>query len=136
MAADATVAVRRAVLTLLKATSAVTALVPADRIYPPARDAAPAWPFAAYDNVLQGPFRASCMDGATVRFQISGFAKGDGEAATAIASAAMAVLDGSTLALEGGGKAHVRYLESNTLRDGTEASAWIATVRFEASVVR
>lgn len=136
MAADATVAVRRAVLTLLKATAGMTALVPAARIYPPTRPATPQWPFAGYNNVRQGPFVASCMDGAAVRFQIGGFAKGDGEAATAIAGAAIAALDGAVLTLDDGSKAHVRYLESNTLQDGAEASSWIGVARFEASVVR
>lgn len=143
MAADATTALRRAALTLLKATSAVTARVPAARIYPPTRPAAPTWPFVAYDTIRQGAFRASCMDGAVIRFQVAAYAKdtknpaSDGEeAAAAIGGAVMAALDGAVLTLGDGSKAHVTWLESNLLRDGAEGSSWQHVSRFEAAVTR
>lgn len=135
MAASVTVAVRRAILTHLKADAAVTALVPAASIYPPRRPKESGWPFVAFDHINRAPFRASCLNGATMRCQLTAFAKGDGEAAANISGAIVDSLDGAVLQLEGGGTAHVRFLEDNVLQDGDEASAWRAPARFEATVV-
>lgn len=143
MAGDATLPVRRAVLTRLKATAAVTSLVPAARILPPRRGAKPTWPFIGYSNVIETPFRASCLDGAAVRFRISCFAKDDTgptvvgeEQAARIAGAVKAALDGVVLQLEGGGSAVITWLDTVSLPDGDEASGWIATARLEATVIR
>lgn len=137
MSGDATRAVRRAVLTQLKADAAVTALIPAARIFPPKRPAKPERPFAGYTNVIATPLRATCLDGQTVRFRVQAF---DGssadDTASNMADAIAASLDGAVLALEGGGKAHVQLLDTIVGQDGNEASSWAATLRFEATVVR
>lgn len=67
--------VRRAVLIRLKADAAVTAIVPAARIYPAETPAEPAFPFTRFDAPQSIPLDMACVAGATVTFLKHGFAK-------------------------------------------------------------
>jgi hypothetical protein len=68
--------VRRAIMTRLKASPDVTALVPSTSIYGQSPDAEPAWPFIKMGPPSTTPRRASCLDAGTVLVSVHGFSKG------------------------------------------------------------
>jgi len=74
MAIDSTLAVRRAILAILKADAGVVALVPKANIHPMRAVANPVWPFIRYDMTGGVPIRASCIDGHDLTVRLHGFA--------------------------------------------------------------
>jgi hypothetical protein len=68
----------------MKASEAVRALVPADRVYPPQRPANPVWPFIGYGVPTSGPFVASGMDGSALTVAIHAYAETTGEGAETV----------------------------------------------------
>lgn len=136
MANDASLAVRRAVIALLRADATLTALVPAVRIYPPETPAIVTWPFIRYGAATYLPERASCMDGARVIVSVHSFAKGPGEdQASKIAARVATALDDAVLTLETGDEATITVTGGQTLRDTDEASAWHVICDLEVLVV-
>lgn len=74
MAIDSTIAIRRAVLTLLHADAGVTAIVAA-RSYPQTTPAKPTFPFIRMGAPLALPTRGACFDGTDSTFAVHGFTK-------------------------------------------------------------
>lgn len=68
-------ALRRAVLTHMKAGAALTALVPAASIHPQQPLSEPTWPFIRYGSPSSVPREAACLNGADVTFDVHAFAK-------------------------------------------------------------
>lgn len=136
MAVDSTIAVRRAILPLLKNDTRTKSIVPAARWYAmTAQD--PVWPFGIYGSSTPVPLRASCMDGAEITTSVHGFAKaresGGQVVETAedhcgrLSAAIAAVLDGRRLDLPNG-HALVRWTGSQLLVDRDEADAFHCVV--------
>ena len=71
MATNLQLPLRRAVLALLKADSALTALVPAASIDPQGE---PTAPFVLWEDPAMTPLRAACVRGATGSFDVHAFA--------------------------------------------------------------
>lgn len=145
MANDATLPVRRAILTALKADGPLIAIVPAASIYPQATTATPAWPFIRYGSPAGVPVRASCVDAVEITVAIHGFAKprlaGSQIIETAedhaarIGAAIATALGGKSLALEGGGNARLRWTGSQLFGDADEADAFHTVQNFVARVI-
>lgn len=138
MAKDASLYVRRAVVSRLKAEAAVADIV-ASRVYGLAPPAGPTWPFVKMQPASSVPMRATCLDGSRIAFRVSGFAKGPDETNAAILGEAIAMcLDGLSVPLSDAPYparlTSIRWLGTQTIPDPEEASAWHAIVSFEATV--
>jgi hypothetical protein len=73
---DALLPARRAILATMKADAALTALVPAARIYPQASPVpTPTWPFIIYGSPSGLPIRAACVNGTEITVAVHSFAK-------------------------------------------------------------
>ena len=142
MARDLSLAVRQAIVAALEDAPAVTAIVPAERIYAIQPPGEPVWPFIRYGLVTTQPFRASGMDGTRLAVSLHGFAHGPQEdGAAALGAAIAAVLDGPdgrglVLALDADPPAvtHLAWAGSRILRDGDEAGAYHVVVSAEAAI--
>jgi hypothetical protein len=119
---------RRAALSTLKANAALTAIVPAARIYSQQVPATPAWPFIKLGPPQSLPVRASCTSGADVSFSVHAFAKGlPSETAEDYAGrigAAIETAMDSSRAVFTGGTIRFRLSEMQLLVDGGEADAF------------
>lgn len=148
MARDSSLPVRKAVLQMLKANATLTAMVPAGRIYPATVISNPTWPFLMYEPRVAVPIRASCIDGITLPFTISVYAKprenGSGnilesaeDFVARIAAAVSAALDGrgATLATSYEAQARFRWLNSESSFVGAETNARRVLVNFNARVI-
>jgi hypothetical protein len=138
MAIDSTIAVRRAILTLLKNDVRTSGIVPATRWYPMVAPATPTWPFGLYGVSSPLPVRATCLDGSEIATSIHGFAKARLNSAGAmfetaedhcgrLAAAIAAVLDGRRVELPNG-YARIRWTGSQLLIDRDEADAFHCVV--------
>jgi hypothetical protein len=144
MARDSTLSVRRAILTRLKADSATTTLVPADRIYPQQPPALPDFPFIRYGSPTAVPIRGACMDGAEVTVALHGFSKGrrSGDTLTVtaeddagqIGAAMAAALDGQIVDVDEG-RLRLRWTGSQLLPDPDEAGVCHVVVNVRGRVV-
>lgn len=135
MARDTSLPLRQAVVTALRADTSLTALVPAERNYGMRSPATLTWPFTRYGSPDALPFRAQCIDGATIGFTVHAFSKQTFEDECANINAAVsASLDGKVLDL-GGLKAHVVWRGSQIIPDAAEADAYHGVNSFEATVV-
>jgi len=135
VANDTSLAVRRAIITALRAYGPLTALVPAGRIYPPQMPATPVWPFVRYGTATVIPDRATGMDGARIIVSVHAFARGPGEdAASAIAKAIATCLDEANLTTEDGDQLTIFWTGGQTLQDPEEANSWHCTSDFEITV--
>lgn len=144
MANDASLYVRQAGLSRLKAAPGVTALVPASRIWPAQRPANPTWPFVSWGVPTTTPFLAQCMDGSTIDVAVHVYAHttdaaGGEDSANAIAQAVVAALHGS-FAIDGESDcpvpatAHFEWQRTQVIQDGPDADAFHAIVQFSISV--
>jgi len=141
---DDLLAIRRAILTALADDAAITALVPAARIYPQAAPVpAPAWPFIIYGAPTGVPIRAACVRGTEVTVAIHSFALPRKEGAqtvetaedyaSRIGRAVVLALDGKRIDLERG-YVSLLFTGSQLLIDGGEKDAFhhIANLRARA----
>lgn len=128
--------VRRALLTLLKADSGITALVPAAQINP---DDETDGPIIKLHAPTTQRLRASCVVGGVVTWDIHGFAgprvSSGAEVETAedhagsIGAAIETCLADNRIALEGGGEARITLSDIRLLPDGdTDRFHWFAQV--------
>lgn len=62
-------------LTALKTTATLTALVKATEIYPSTTPEGHEWPFGRWDGPSSIPIKAACVDGAEITFMMHWFAK-------------------------------------------------------------
>jgi hypothetical protein len=129
MARPNTIPIRRAVLTLAKANAALTAILPATRIYPQTTPATPTFPFVRTGAPSSVPLRAGCVDGVVADFAMHGFAKdrieGDKRVETAedytgrLGDALGTALDGQRFTIPGG-SAKIEWTGSQLLMDPVE----------------
>lgn len=137
MAKDTSLPLRQAIVTILRADAALTALVPAGQncgMRPPTN---PAFPYTRYGAPDSLPLRAQCLDGATVGVTVHSFSDADYEDECANINAALAAaLDGKTVELDTDfpAKAHIVWVGSQIMADAADASLWHGVNRFEASV--
>lgn len=132
MARDNTLAVRKGILTLLKADPAVTAIVSAAQVYTQVATN-PVWPFIRYGTPSVLPIRASCLDGMEMLVAVHGFAgprKSGGvvvetaeDRASRLGSAIARALDGKRFDLTNG-YARIEWRGGQLLIDGAEADAF------------
>ena len=139
MAIDSTIAVRRALLPIVKANEAVTSIT--TRIHGMTAPANVKWPFVIYGASTPLARRASCLDGCRIITSLHGFAKarfnsGKSIVETAedhagrLSAALSAAVDGQRLTIPGG-FARVKWTSSNLLIDGSEADAFHCVVNLE-----
>lgn len=128
-----TLPIRRAILTLAKSDAALTALVPASRIYPQSPPAQPAWPFIRYGAPTITPIFGQCAKGGEVLTAMHVFAKQGPQSESAedyaqrIAAALEAALDKQSIDLAPG-RARLVWDGTQVLQDGDEAGAYHAIV--------
>jgi hypothetical protein len=122
--------VKRELLALLKASSAVTDLVPSASIAPRGE---PTWPFVLVESPRTNRLRMACVRGAVVRFDVHAFA-GPREVvgavvetgydhASRIAAAIEGALADNRITLEDGSVCKIEFSDAQMLRDG-EPDAW------------
>lgn len=136
MARDNTLAVRKGILTLLKADAAVTAIVPAAQVYTQVATN-PVWPFIRYGTPSVLPIRASCLDGMEMLVAVHGFAgprwqdpatkkrmiETAEDHASRLGSVIARALDGKRFDLTNG-YARIEWRGGQLLIDGAEADAF------------
>ncbi|PTQ13732.1 hypothetical protein CLG96_00150 [Sphingomonas oleivorans] len=147
MAKLATVPVRKAILTLLKADATLTAIVPASRIYPQSPPASHAWPFVRYGAPTAIPIVATRIDGSELSVAVHGFAKDrivDGvlvetaeDHADRIGAAIAAALDRKMVTITTPYPARIRIRSTGCqlIADGGEADAYHAVQNFRVRVI-
>lgn len=146
MANDASLPVRRAGLTLLKADPALIALVLESSIHPQSPLSAPSWPFVKWGSPSGLPIRAQgCVDGCEITVAVHGFSKGrrSGDTlletaedhAARIGGAVASALDCKRVELDGGGTVTFVWTGSQLLVDGAEADAYHTVQNFVARVI-
>lgn len=142
---DLQLPVRAAIMAAMKASSLVTQLVPKAQVYPATVPANPTFPFTRFASMIASPFRATGLDSSSFRVSLQAFSKdvlgaGGGivtpaeDNASIIGSAIKETLDGRTLVLTNGMRARLTWIQTRTMIDGDEASAWMSTVTFSANV--
>lgn len=140
MAVDSILPVRRAVLTYLKGVDALTATVPADRIYAQQVTAQPEWPFLRYETIGPNtPIVATCLDGQQVIVRIHAFAKPRivarapvetaEDCAARIITIVSDALDRRRMTIDRG-HMHIAWQGSAMLQDRSEASVFHAFADF------
>lgn len=134
MANDSTLAVRSGLIKLMKANTALVALVPKASIFSQWTAAAPAYPFIRCGSPIGVPIRASCLDGLDITLAVHGFASGVKNGSGTITlpaedhagqiGAAIAVaLDGKSFAI-GSGLGKVRWTGSQLMIDPEETQVF------------
>lgn len=142
---DDLLAIRRAILTTLKADAAVKTLVPTTRIYPQASsDTTQVWPFIIYGSPSAIPIRAACVRGTEVTVAVHTFAKprlqGTQMVETAedhtarIGHAVVLALDGKRPELERG-YVSLLFTGSQLLIDGGEKDAFHHIANFRCRAI-
>lgn len=126
--------VRRALLAKAKADVALTAEIPAARMYPDTAPANPVWPFLKTGAPQTIPRRGTCLDGGDVNIPVHGFFKDRTNVSGQIVETAEdwagrvgglieGALDRSALTI-GTGRAVVTMTDMNLLQDSAEAGAY------------
>lgn len=143
---DPLLSARRAIMAALKANAAVTAIVPAARIYPQSAPASLTWPFIKMGSPSDVPITATCLDGSELVVAVHGFAKprkqGNQVVETAedhasrLAGAIRGALHKRRLDLDGGGYASIRFTNRQLLIDGAEADAYHCVVNLRVRCIR
>lgn len=137
--------VRAAMMARLKASDAVTTLIPKASNYPGTVPATKTFPFSRFGSMIAAPFVASGLRSSSYRVSVQGFSNditdGSGtvivtaeDNATNIGDAFQAALDGTTINLGNGDKLRLEWLQSTPKQDPTEASAWMVTTTFSGEV--
>jgi len=144
MAIDSTIPIRRGMLQLAKANTALIAIVPAARIYPQATPAKPTFPFIRSGAPSSVPVRASCVDGGEWTVAMHGFTKprmtGNKIAETAedyagrLGAALASALDGRIITLSNG-TGRITWLGSQLLQDPDEAECFHTIQNFRVRAI-
>lgn len=123
--------VREALVTRLKASAPVTALLPAAQIYGERSDPKTPWPFSR-----MGEFDGS--PGQVVVGNVHVFSKSIvTDEVNDIAEVIGTDLDGAVLQLEADGRRiHVELVGARTMQDSTEQSGWHAVVAIRCTIKR
>jgi len=135
MALDPSLELRQEVVTLLRATDALTDIVGERGYGEQPSDALPERPFWRYgvDDVV--PSEDSCGIGAVIEFPIHSFsvAKFTDEVRQMNSAAATALHD-AVIDLDDGLKARLQWLRSTIQRDAADPKAWHGIARFRATI--
>ncbi|MDF1625667.1 MAG: DUF3168 domain-containing protein [Parvibaculaceae bacterium] len=136
---DYSLPLRKALVTKLQGTAALTALVPAARIYgerAPASDLT--WPFIRMGSIILTPERHDCYEGATHEVTIHAFSKeSQADQIYRIREQVIAALDDADLTILGdGGVTNMVHTASNLIPDPEEANAYHDIHDFMVSVER
>ena len=116
----------------MRAMSALTALVPANRIFGEQPPTQPDFPFIRYGSTIALPDRADCLDGSVLSVTIHGFAMGQQDAARI--GAQIAKLEGEYVT-DGGDPVQVQWEQTRTVPDASgEQDLWHTIVDFEVIV--
>jgi hypothetical protein len=130
MSAAPILALRKAIVTHLRADTSVTALVPAVRLYGERAPASPTWPFMRYGV-------SDAVPGYEITVPLHIFSKDPfTDDVNAIAEAIGGSLDGKTLSLADGRSAYLKWESVRVIGDAAEADAWHAIVTVSAMVPR
>jgi hypothetical protein len=129
VAVDLTFQVREAVVAFLRGQGALTAMLPAGRIFGQVQPPNTPYPFIRFGTPSITPLEYSCQDGVTVTADLHVFSENELEAA-AIAAEVVAVLNRKRLSIDGG-EMDARWTGSQMLRDPEEADLWHVPVTFE-----
>lgn len=145
MAGDLIREVRRATLAHMKQDDDLAVLVQPAAMYPATTPANPVWPFTRMDSFTSTGISASCVDGATVAFQLHAFARPRKEGAVVletaedhasiIGSVLRAAVHNRRVPIADDTSARLRVLSSRLIRDGDEEDAWHAILSVEARVL-
>lgn len=142
-------ATRTAMMSALKHSQAMTALIPAASIYPGTVPATRTFPFSRFGSMIATPLVASGLNSEAYRILIQSFTKPlystpDDPAtimlqpaedrAIAIGEAVKATLDFAVLTLSNGFKLRLSWIQSIQVADGDEANAWMDTSIFRGEV--
>ncbi len=133
MANDFALQAREYLVEALRADAALTALLPAERIYGELVPAKPTWPFIRVEPPISAPDRATCLDGSTEQFAIHCFTKGgSADACFIIRGAIIKALDGVCERINAGAnRIDIIYNGAQMLRDTAEAEAWHGIANFQ-----
>lgn len=135
MAKDHTLPLKNAIVSHLRADSALTALLNEESIFGMRTPVDRPWPFARYGTPDASPRRAQCWDGSDNAITLHVFSKQTFEDETAnILAAIVESLGDTVIELGGGEKAYVQSRGSTIIPDAAEANAWHGIARFEATV--
>lgn len=138
--------VKRAGITALKADAAVVALVPAGRVYPMQRPAAPVWPFVGWGAPVYETFEASCLDGSVLNVAVHVYARTSGSGLATVpgedfaeqaVAAIAAALGGKSIGLVGApapATAHFHCTGAQVIQDGADADAFHGFALFRITV--
>lgn len=142
-------ATRTAIMSALKHSAAMTAIIPKASIYPGTVPASRGFPFCRFGSMIATPFTASGLNAESYRILIQSFTKplysvaGDPtsillqpaeDRAIAISEAVKGALDEATLTLSIGLKLRLSWVQSIQVVDGDEADAWMDTSFFRGEV--
>ncbi len=123
-------ATRRAIVAALKADAALTALVPAGRIFGE-KSKSNAWPFVRCSEFEGGPLYSLAPVAANIHaFSKSAFS----DEAHQLIEAIGAALDGTVLELADGRRAHVQIASTRVMQDPDESSAWHGVASIAISI--
>lgn len=144
MAIDSTPQIRVALVALMKADTALIALVPKASIYSQWTPAVPAFPFIRSGSPAAAPMRGSCLDGSDITVAMHAFSTGRKSGTTIvepaedhaarIGAAIAAALDGKVVTIAGG-KARVRWTGSQLMQDPEESSAFHSVQSFRIRAI-
>jgi len=123
---------RSEILSTLKTDSALTAVVPASRIWPQKTPASLTWPFIRIDSMTATPGRYDCAEGSEITGTAHCFTKVDTSVLDPEAQA-MSICDLMGTALEALGECHIGVVQ--IIMDPEEADAFHGMVPFRLSKV-
>lgn len=136
MANDPSLALRQAIVTLLRDTAALTSITTAAKVFGEQPEPMPEFPFTRYGVPEITPRRTSCWQGVDVDFPIHCFSgkKFTDEAHQMIAAVETA-LDEAVIEIDDDGtRATLVWLGSTVARDRADPKAWHGTARFRATI--
>lgn len=130
MANDPSLPVRKAVIDALRAQEALTAKVPADRVFGQKTTSSPVKPFVRYGMVTVIPKKSACGDWGAVTLDIHAFSdQPDGDEAAEIAAIIANLLDGAILTIDDD-RYECRWTQTRIVPDTQEADVWHGIASF------
>lgn len=137
MATDLSRPLKAAIIDHLAASTAVTALVPEDRIYAMVPPAKTAWPFIRYGSPIASAWEATCWSGSSIRVTLHAFAETTSiyageDRALDIAAAIVEAM--KTFSPAGMGVVDCEWVVTQCVRDSNEADQWHSWCEFRIIV--
>lgn len=133
MARDLRLQLREAVITYLRANTALIALVPAESIHGERVPSQRTRPYIAMSKLSVEGFEASCINGGRIEIRLNVFTSGaDSGPVIKISSTLAEELDDAQLELDDGWCLDITYVRTNQVSGGTETTDWHDVVVFSA----